>query len=237
MIATAVVRIGLFTLMAAASKGPGPGRSSDIPPATAQDLIDKSSMEIGGGELDAAERDARQGLKLFPRDPGFHFTIGEVDYKRKQYAEAFYEYQWELFRSGPESQFGAASGARIKQMMDETRGVEHDDIQLVVEAIALSSSEKPGDVKLALQHLQTVEKTRGDRFALKLLTAEALMNDDQPAAAEKIYRELITRDPNFVAGYVELAAALDKQDKKKEADDLRQRAREIDPDNWRLKAM
>lgn len=198
---------------------------------TADDLFKVGQMAVGAKDLAGAEKTARRGLKEFPRDHGFHLLLGEVAFKQKKYADAFYEYQWEFYRTGPESVTGSKSVDRIKQLLGEdARGTEVNEIRVVLQAMAESSSAPQS----AHDALVRVEKERGDRFVLSLLKAETLTHLEKYDEAAAIYRALLKQDPNFVPAYLQLAGVLKKSKKDGEAGKLIAKAREIDPNHWQL---
>lgn len=198
---------------------------------TADDLLQVGTMAVGAKDLAGAEKTARRGLKEFPADHGFHLLLGEVALKQKKYADAFYEYQWEFYRAGPDSVTGKRSVDRIKQILaDETRGTDANEVRVVLHAMATSISEP----QAAHDALVRVQQERGDRFVLKLLIAETLTHLGQNDQAATIYRSLLKTDPTFVPAYLQLAGVLKKSKKDGEAGKLIAKAREIDPDHWQL---
>jgi tetratricopeptide (TPR) repeat protein len=176
-------------------------------------------------EFDAAQRVVDLGLQKFPAAQGFHLKQGHLHEARGKVAEAFYEYQWELLRSG-NSETGVAAAQAIGAIMtSERRGLEIDEIHTVI----LAMSKLPLDGKGALRDLKRVEDGRGVRFVLSLLLAEAHVQARDLEPAARIYRSLIARDAYFVPAYVELAGVLRLQGLAKEADKFTARARELDP--------
>lgn len=179
----------------------------------------------------AVERSAREGLKKFPGAPGFHLLLGEAHRLRNEDAEAFYEYQWEVLRTGPERPAGELAMSRAKSLMAE-RGPNADEVRLIVSGLEKMLTAP----KEALRTFESVESDRGSRFLLRELIAEAKAASGDLAGAAAIYRSLITQDPYFVPAYVQLADVLVKQGKKKDAEKLLAKARSIDSEHWRLLA-
>ena len=200
-------------------------------PLTADELYIKGATLAATGEVDAAEQVANKGLKDYPRAQGFHLILGDVHLKRKQFADAYFQWQWEFLRSGPTSSSGTLAIKRTQNLFDSQRGPEIDDCRRVDAAMQQVLKEP----KKALETLQSIEQTRGHHFSLSMLIAEAHQASGDLKAAEETYRNLLLEDPNFVAAYVQLAGVLEKQGSKTEAEQLVAKARSIDPENWRLK--
>ena len=182
------------------------------------------------GKLDACEALARKALEDHPASHGFHLLLGDVHSKRGKHADAYYEWQWEFLRAGPVSNTGELASTRIASLLGAKRGIEVDEVRLVLDAVMLTQK----DPKAAYAKLQKIERDRGRRFALRSFMAEALHKQGEAEKAIALYRELLSEDEYFVPGYVQLAALLKKQGKEEEAREKLAKARLIDPDNWRL---
>lgn len=195
-------------------------------------LFTDGAVLVATGKIDAAEKLVRAALVAHPQAAGFHLLLGDVHLRRKHFADAFYEWQWEFLRSGPGTAHGDLAANRIASLLASQRGPDVDEVRLVLEAVMLT----PKDPKTAFGKLERVKRERGDRFALKHFMAEALHQQGSEKAAE-LYRDLLREDPFFVAGYVQLATFLQSKGNEKDALELMAKARGIDPDNWRLRGM
>lgn len=207
---------------------PEPGK-----PSTKRDLESSGPMEYIAAatsltlqnDFDDAQRVIDRGRARFPEAQGFHLKQGDLCQARGKIIEAFYEFQWELMRAGSVETGPAAGRAIAALVKSEQRGLEYDEIHVVLLAMAKLHSDPAG----ALADLKRVEETRGPRFALTLLIAEAHVQNRNLDTAVGLYRTLITRDPHFVPAYVELAGVLRLQQKPKDAEALDAKARAIDP--------
>lgn len=197
------------------------------------ELYTQGAVLVATGEIDAAEKLAKAALQAHPHAYGFHLLLGDVQARRKRYAEAFYEWQWEFLRTGPGTTTGDLAARRIGNLLDTRRGTDVDEVRLVLDAVMLT----PKDPKSALLKLEKIRIERGDRFALREFMAEALQQQGANDQAATLYRELLREDPFFVPGYVQLATLLRSKGNEKEALELMAKARSIDPENWRLQGM
>lgn len=223
--AIAVFALGGVAL--AATTGP-----SDRPAKqTAEDLYTMAAVSVGAGKFEDAEKLARRGIKEFPAAQGFHLMLGESFFYRKKYADAFYEYQWEMLRSGPQSPTGSKAAKRTAQIYKEGRGTEADEARNVIKAVALAEK---GDTIPANKLLLRMKRERGDRFALNLFIAENYTRIGKFKDAEAIYRSLLKQDPYFVPAYLQLAGVMKKTGKEKEASQLFAKAEQVDPNHWQL---
>ena len=68
-------------------------------------------------DCDTAEKILRDGMKQFPSAAGFHLLLGHVHQSRGHHAEAFYEYQWELLRTGAARTEGADAARRCAELV------------------------------------------------------------------------------------------------------------------------
>ena len=195
-------------------------------------LYADGAVMVATGKIDAAEKLATAALKDHPQAHGFHLILGDVHVRRKHYADAFYEWQWEFLRAGPGTTTGDLAATRISNLLQTQRGPEVDEVRRVLDAVMLTVK----DPKTAFAALERVQNERGERFALTEFKAEALHQQGSEQAGE-LYRQLIREDPFFVAGYVQLATLLAAKGHEKEALELMAKARGIDPDNWRLRGM
>jgi tetratricopeptide (TPR) repeat protein len=175
-----------------------------------------------------AEKILRDGLQKFPSAPGFHLLLGELHAARAEDAEAFYEFQWELLRTGGERPTGAEAAKRSAELLKGSK-VTRELVDLTRAVAAMGK-----DPKAARQLLEKLIRKRGNRFVLRLYFCEAVQRAGDVQAATEIYRELLERDPYFVPGYVQLSELLDQTGNFEEAKALRAKAQSIDPDHWRL---
>ena len=190
------------------------------------------SYAMDGEEYDIAEKIAREGAAKYPAAVGFHVLIGDVLMAKRKVAEAFYEYEWELLRVGPDKPTGADAQDLIAQIMQSARGTDTDDLRVVIDAVKTQQT----DPKKSVETLRRRMERANPPFVLRLLYAEALDAAGEPGEAAAIYRDLLKADPYFVPAYVELAAIVRKGGKAKDADALIDKAKQIDPDHWRLRS-
>lgn len=224
--AAVVASLGAVLVAAAA-----PSNRPVVKPDDGQALFQKAVLElVANHDADAAEKLARQGLSKFPAEHGFHLVLGDVHNSRKDYADAYYEWQWEFFRSGPNNVTGEKAAERIKKLLSTVRGTSSDEVRLVFDIIEKTSTEP----KQSYDRLVRIEKERGNRFVLTLFKAEALTGAGEKAKAQALYREMLQKDPYFVPAYVQLAGLLRKSGNETEADKMMAKARSIDPKHWQL---
>lgn len=196
-----------------------------------QALYQKAVIElVANQDADAAEKLARQGIAKFPGVNGYHLVLGDVHNSRKEYADAYYEWQWEFFRSGPKQVTGEKAAERIKKLLSTVRGTSSDEVRLVFDILEKTSAEP----KPSFDRLVRIEKERGSRFVLTLFKAEALTGAGDKANAQALYRDLLQKDPYFVPAYVQLASLLKKSGNDEEAGKMMAKARSIDPNHWQL---
>lgn len=189
-------------------------------------------IAMHASKFEAAEKMAREGSAKFPDKFALHYMIGASLTAQHEDAAAFYEYQWELLRVGPDRPSGKASSDAVKTALT-ARGAEGDEIRQVVAALE-GMEHQPARSVAALQDLLA----HRDAFVLHLFLAEALVKANRPGEAIPIYRSLLKQDSYFVPGYVELSLLLRKSKKSaSEGDALLAKAQSIDPGHWRLKGM
>lgn len=177
--------------------------------------------------LDEAQRVIDKGRARFPQEQGFHLKQGDLHAVRGRVADAFYEYEWEVMRAGKNDTGAAAAKAIGALLRDGARGAEIDEIQKVLVAQAKLQVKGRG----ALEDLQKVQATRGERFALRFLVAEAQVAAGELGAAETGFRALTGEDRFFVPAFVELAGVLRLAGKTADADALDAKARAINPEH------
>jgi len=68
-------------------------------------------------DCDTAERVLREGMQQFPFAPGFHLLLGRVHQRRGHDADAFYEYQGEVLKTGAERPEGADAAKCCAELM------------------------------------------------------------------------------------------------------------------------
>ena len=195
-------------------------------------LYADGAVMVATGKIDAAEKLANAALKNHPAAHGFHLILGDVHVRRKHFADAYYEWQWEFLRAGPGSTTGDLAANRISNLLSSQRGPEVDEVRRVLDAVMLTVK----DPKAAFLAFERVEAERGDRLALTHFKAEALHQQGSEQAAD-LYRECIRVDSTLVAAYVQLASLHKSKGREKEALELMTKARGIDPGNWRLRGM
>lgn len=225
----------LFTLLLAASpakKNAGRSHHTAIPqPQSVGDYFNAIDYAMDAEEYYVAEKIAREGQGRFPQAVGFHLLIGDALAARDKKADAFYEYQWEVMRTGADRPSGAEAQLKAAKLM-LGRGTDVDELRVTVQAIK-DMSTKPEDAADTLERLAS----RRPAFILDVLAAEADAKAGRTRDAVDTYRSLIKRDPYFVPAYVELAELYRKAGKAKDATTLLQQAQEIDADHWRLKGV
>jgi len=177
---------------------------------------------------ETVEKILHDGLQKFPSASGFHLLLGELHAARREDAEAFYEFQWELLRTGGERPTGAEAAKRSADLLRSSKVPR----ELVDLTRAVAGMKK--DPKAARQLLERMIRERGDRFVLRLYFCEAVQRTGDVPGAIEIYRNLLQRDPYFVPAYVQLGELLDQSGKFEEAKALRAKAQSIDPEHWRL---
>lgn len=223
----------LLAAMLFAAVAPKSGKAHKIlHPTTAEEYLTLSAAQLQLGKFDAAEKTARDGLAKHPESQGFHLALGDIYAARDKAADAFYEYQWEVMRAGGGAPSGKTAADKTGELLQNARGTGADEMRKVAEAIVATRTDPPTALKL----LGEVYDLRGNIFVLRLLLAEANVEAGHPAKAESLLRGLIAEDARFVPAYVDLANLLRAQGKKKDADALLNKAKDIDPDSWALAA-
>ncbi len=207
-----------------------PRKMDHVSPQTAGDYFQAADFAMEAENYDAAESIAREGQEHFPHAIGFHLLLGDILHGRHKNADAFYEYQWEVMRTGPDRPIGREAQMKASNLFVEGRGTDADEVRTVIAAVKQMSTEPAKSADLLERYA-----SRRDAFVLRVLCAEAFAKSKQNAEAAAAFRELIKRDPFFVPAYVELGELLQKTGKEQEGKALVAKAREIDPDHWRLK--
>jgi tetratricopeptide (TPR) repeat protein len=209
--------------------GANQNESTPKGPSSPEDFIGLISVQVDIGNFKEAERTVADAMKKHPSAYGFHFMKGYVLDAQKQYADAWYEYQWETLKVGHEREIGLAAATKSSDIVNKQRGTDVDEVRAVLKALA----EK--DAKARLAALQEIENERGERFVLTLWKAEAkqLAGDAKGAAA--LYQRLIDQDRFFVPAYVGLAQLNAKSGKKADSQKLIAKAKAIDPNHWLVK--
>lgn len=192
-------------------------------------LVHANALRLAN-DLQDAEKLLRDGAKRFPDAPGFHLALGEVHWQAKRRLDAFYEWQWELLREGPDSPTGHSAAVSIAAML-KARGPDIDDARVVLEAVRTT----PKDPEAALRKLREAERLSGPRFVLRVFTAEALEAAGDDAEAAEAWRAVIAADRGFVPAYVGLADVLRRRGEAAKADELLATARRIDDGHWSLR--
>jgi len=223
----------------AAGKGKAAPASSDssssesrgVPhPESVGDYFDAVDYAMDADEYAAAERIAREGSGHFPQAVGFHLLIGDALAARGKMWDAFFEYQWEALRVGPERPSGAEAQAKAGQILENGRGTDVDELRVIVQAVEQTDADPAASAATLARFAE-----RRPCFVIDVLLAEAEAKAGRNADAINDYRELIRRDEFFVPAYVELGELLEKAGKAQEGKALVAKARGIDPDHWRLK--
>lgn len=201
-------------------------------PRSVGDYFDAIDYAMDAENYLAAERMAREGMARYPQAVGWHLLIGDALAAREKLADAFYEYQWETMRAGPERPSGAEAQAKAGEIL-QGRGTDVDELRVVAQAVQDEDADPAKSAAIFASHAER----RPDAYVLRVLQAEALVKANRPGDAIGVYRDLIARDGYFVPAYVELAEALEKAGKGAEGRALIAKAREIDGDHWRLKSV
>ncbi len=222
--------VTLLTIVLTAS-AKSPKKMDRASPQTAGDYFQAADYAMEAENFDAAERIAREGQAAFPHAIGFHLLLGDILVERHKTADAFYEYQWEVMRTGADRPIGREAQMKAGNLVIEGRGTDADELRMIIAAVQQMATEpsKSADT------LERYASRRANVFVLRVLFAEALAKSKQDAEATAAFRELIKRDPFFVPAYVDLGELLLRTGKEPEGKALVAKAREIDPDHWRLK--
>jgi tetratricopeptide (TPR) repeat protein len=180
-------------------------------------------------DCDTAEKVLRDGMQRFPLARGFHLLLGRVHESRGSDAEAFYEYHWELLRTGAERPEGADAAKCCANVMKKSPVSR--ELSNFINAVG----EMQTNPQNARKRLNQIVCIYGERFVVKLYMAEATQSAGDITGAAQIYDELIQIDPGFVPAYVQLSDVLAASGSASRAEVLLKKACEIDPDHWRLK--
>ena len=216
----------------AAKTAPRAPAKNRVIPETAGDYMQLADFALDAENFDAAEHIAREGQAKFPHAVGFHLLLGDILAAHQKKAAAFYEYQWELMRVGPERPSGLEAQEKAGALLEEGRGTDTDELHMIVDAVTKMEGEPAASAATLKRYVD-----RRDAFVLEVLLAEALVKAEKRNDAVPIYRELIKRDPYFVPAYVDLAEILQKSGKADESKALISKAKDIDADHWRLKTL
>lgn len=217
--------IGILGASAPVVKPDKPATTRDLETAGPAEYIAAATSLTLQQDLDDAQRVIDKGRARFPKAHGFHLKQGDLHDTRGKAAEAFWEWQWELMRAGAIETGPAASRHIAAYVHSDRRGLDFDEIRVALVAMAKLQSDPKG----ALSDFKKIEETRGQRFALSFLIAEAHVGCRNFDTAAGIFRSLITKDPYFVPAYVELAGVMRLQGKDRDAESLDAKAKGIDP--------
>ena len=221
-IRAAVAALGLF-LGSGAAAAPSAPLDAYEPAAFFQLAHQRLSVK----DVDAAEYVLREGMRAHPSEPGFHASLGQVFEARGQKAEAFYEYQWELLRTGAQDPIGEASARRAGALASDAE----------VRAVLVALRDMQSDPSESRSTLARIRAERGSRLVLDLFLAEASRLAGDAKASERAYRAVIAKDASFIPAYVELSSLLASTGKKSEAAELVSTARYLSPNHWSLAAI
>lgn len=220
----------LFAVIAALLAAPAapPGKNALTPP----EVFARAELMVTASNFDGAEKLIRQGLESHPNAPGFHLALGKVHAARGHQANAYYEFHYEVLRTGPEG-LGLEAAKAAKQLLENARGFEVDEARTYIRA-ANAVEQDPAGVR---KTLEKIAKERGSRFTLRFFIAEAKLRgrEFEPALAE--LRALTKEDPGFVPAIVLEAMALRALGRQSEAVATAKRARDLSPNHWSLEPL
>lgn len=188
-----------------------------------------AEQRLSVNDTDAAEHVLREGMRAHPAAAGFHGALGRVLAAKDKKADAFYELQWELLRSGVDSPAGMRAASDAAGLLRSGDA----EIREVADAMHQMGADPSG----SRSRLSRVRAARGEAGAhpvLDLLIAEAARLAGDERAAERGLRSVIERDPAFIPAYAELASLLEATGNPAEAAMLETRARSMAPGHWSL---
>lgn len=185
-------------------------------------------QRISANDLDGATQVLDRAQRAWPAARGMHIARGAIAEKRGDLRTAFYEYQWELLRSGGNRPEGDAAARRSAALL-HVESPEAVEAMGVMRAMAASGN-APAD---ALEAVQAARK-KGDQFVLRIFEAELRERLGGDATSLKLFQEAVKADPHFVPAHLGLSRALARAGKAAESDAAAKRAREIDPGHWSL---
>ncbi len=218
----------LAGLLLAAKPTKSTNDEAAVGPKSPDDYMTLVGVFVDHAKWDEAMETIADGEKKFPTAAGFHFMRGYVHHKRRNFADAWYEYNYEAMKVGPTNQVGALCAKGMNEILAE-RGADVDEVRRVMKALA-----EPKDAKKQLSELQAVESFRGKRAVLTLWIAEAKGRSGDTKGATALYDQLINQDRYFVPAFVGKATLATKAGKNAEAKKLLATAKSIDPTHWAL---
>ena len=202
-------------------------RAEETDAANADAALLLVQQRISASDLEGATKVLDRAQKAWPAARGMHIARGAIAEKRGDVRTAFYEYQWELLRSGGNRPEGEAAARRSAALLHGD-SPDASDAMAVMRAM-MASREAPAD---ALEVVQA-ERKKGDAFVLRVFEAELRESLGDESAA-KLFQELVKTDPHFVPAHLGIARSLERAGKTEQAALAKKRAVEIDPEHWTL---
>jgi len=203
------------------------------------DYLVRASCYQRDEEYDQAQKVVEEALSRYPTAAGLHCSLGHVFQAKKQAAQAFYHFQYEIMLSGPRSSYTKEAKDQIEIMTALlTKEKEPDDYLKVAYGAAALMNMKPGGYEKAIDNIKKGLRANGDNcLPLQVLLGSALtaLGNDEEAA--KAYEAVLLIDPFFVPGYIDLGDAYERLGQKDKALEQYGKAMTLDKSNWRVMEM
>jgi len=217
------------------------------------DYLVRASCVQREGDYDQAQKVLVEGLSRYPMASGLHCALGKVFLAKEEsrddaakerppkrfYAEAFYQFQYEIMLSGPLSSYTDEARDQIEIMTALIdREKDHDNYLKVAYGAAALMNMTPGSYEKAIENIKKGLRANGDDcLPLQVLLGHAYvgLGDDEKAA--KAFETVLRIDPFFPPGYVDLGDIYEKLGKRENALEQYGKALALDKHNWRVREM
>ena len=203
------------------------------------DYLVRASCHQREGEFDQAQKVIEDALSRYPTAPGLHYSLGQVFQGKRQAAPAFYQYQYEIMLTGPQSSYTNDAKDQIEIMTALlTKEKNPDNYLKVAYGAAALMNMKPGSYEKAIENIKKGLRANGDNcLPLQALLGHAYMGLGKYEDAAKAFEAALFVDSFFVPAYVDLGDMYQKLDKKDKAFEQYGKAMTLDKLNWRVKEM
>lgn len=173
-----------------------------------------------------------------PYWPGIHLHLGYAEENLGNFTEAFYQYNYEMFISGPGEYFSKGAQASLIQLLqkinnDQKLQEKYPQLALLIKA---GESGANKDFKRSIENYEKV--LAGDPLPnpiLYLLLGEAYMQNNDRDKAISYLKKMLEIDPSFPPAYCEIGDIFADKGDMDNAIIWWEKGFNTDPENWKVK--